>query len=68
MGTDAIMRGVPACGLDPRSFLRLMSSSSLQDLLDRRIVLDENFLNILCNTTWKIDSLFGPSFMRIVFG
>jgi hypothetical protein len=66
MGIDAIMRGVPACGLDPRSFLCLVSSSTLDDLLSRRIDLNPYFMNILANTTWRIEDIFGLEFQRIV--
>ncbi len=68
MGIDAIMRGVPACGLDSRSFLRLVSPSTLDDLLSRRIDLNPNYANILANTTWKIEDLFGSDFLRVVMG
>ncbi len=66
MGPDAVMRGIPACGLDSRSFLRLISSSTLADLLLRRIDLNVNYVNILANTTWKIEDIFGQEFQRIV--
>ena len=68
MGIDAITRGVPACGLDSRSFLRLVSPSTLDDLLSRRIDLNPNYANILANTTWKIEDLFGSDFLRVVMG
>lgn len=66
MGVDAISRGVPACGLDPRSFLKLISHSSLDDMLERRIDLHPNFMTILANTTWRIEDLFSADFNRIV--
>ena len=66
MGVDAIARGVPACGLDERSFLRLISDSTLDDLLSRKINLNPNYLNILSNTTWKVEDLFSSAFNRIV--
>jgi len=68
MGVDAISRGVPACGLDPRSFLRLVSHSGLDNLLNRRMQLNPNYLNILANTTWKIENIFGSEFLRVVMG
>ncbi len=68
MGVDAISRGVPACGLDPRSFLRLVSATSLEDMLARRIALHPHFMTILANTTWRIEDLFSVDFNRIVLG
>lgn len=66
MGVDAVTRGVPACGLDPRSFLRLVSTSTLDDLLKRHIDLNPNYINILANTTWRIEDIFGSDFLRVV--
>ena len=66
MGIDAIARGIPACGLDKRSFLRLISDSTLDDLLSREIKINPNYLNILSNTTWKVEDLFSSAFNRIV--
>lgn len=68
MGVDAVTRGIPACGLDSRSFLRLVSSSTLDDMLDRRIDLNPHYMNILANTTWRIEDIFGPEFNRVVMG
>jgi hypothetical protein len=68
MGVDAVTRGVPACGLDPRSFLRLVSTSTLDDLLNRHIDLNPHYINILANTTWRIEDIFGSDFLRIVMG
>lgn len=66
MGVDAVTRGIPACGLDSRSFLRLVSSSTLDDLLERHIDLNPNYMNIFANTTWRIKDIFGPEFNRVV--
>ena len=66
MGVDSILRGVPSIGLDNRSFLRLVSKSTLTDCLNSRFDLVNDYLNILCNTTWTIESLNTDHFFEMV--
>ncbi len=66
MGVDSILRGVPSVGLDDRSFLRLVSKSTLTDCLNSRFDLVDDYLNILCNTTWTIEALKTDHFFEMV--
>jgi hypothetical protein len=66
MGVDSLLRGVPAVGLDKRSFLRLVSNSTLTDCFNSRFHLADDYLNILCNTTWGINDLMSDHFYEMV--
>ncbi|MDG1096973.1 MAG: hypothetical protein P8N23_05080 [Methylophilaceae bacterium] len=66
MAVDSILRGVPSCATDSRSFLNLVTSSSLLDCFNKEFYIDEHYLNVLSNTTWRISQLDSDHFHNMV--